>query len=124
MITRGFGWQRAAVWLGLALAATAAVRWKASPLAALAGFFAIPMLGGVVNYPKPRTPELAELASWARGRPRRTPSFVFPDGGRGPEPGIFRAKRCVPFTWIGKAAGNWCISRIWFELVVPLAANG
>ncbi|HEY1496022.1 MAG TPA: hypothetical protein VGF49_15830, partial [Candidatus Solibacter sp.] len=63
-------WSRVALALALAaLTALGGVRW--SPAVALAAFFAIPMLGGVVNYPRLHTSELAELSAWARANTPR-----------------------------------------------------
>jgi hypothetical protein len=64
-------------------------------------FFLIPALGKVQNYPKSNTPELAELARWARSSTPRQSVFLFPDADRGLDPGIFRAEalRAVYVDW-------------------------
>jgi len=101
VITEGFTWRHAAVVLGLAALATAAVALKMAPVAGLAAFFAVPMLGGVVLYPHLHTPELAGLSQWARSAAPRDAVFLFPDAGRSLEPGIFRAEalRAVYVDW-------------------------
>uniref|UniRef100_Q026B0 DUF6798 domain-containing protein n=1 Tax=Solibacter usitatus (strain Ellin6076) TaxID=234267 RepID=Q026B0_SOLUE len=101
-------WSRIALALALAaLTALAGVRW--SPAVALAAFFAIPMLGGVVNYPRLHTPELAELSAWARANTSRDAVFLFPDINKGLAPGIFRsdALRAVFVDWKGGGQVNY-----------------
>jgi hypothetical protein len=101
-------WNR--VVLALALGALAALAvWRTprfAPVAAVAAFFAIPTLGGVVNYPHLHTPELAQLSAWARASTPQDAVFLFPDAARGLEPGIFRteALRAVYVDW--KAGGQ------------------
>jgi hypothetical protein len=96
--------------LALALAAlTALAVWRTprfAPLAAAAAFFAIPMLGGVVNYPHLHAPELSQLSAWARAATPPDAVFLFPDAARGLDPGIFRteAQRAVYVDW--KAGGQ------------------
>jgi hypothetical protein len=113
--------RRIAVAIGLA-ALTAAL-WRISPkwpaAAAAVGMFAIPMLGGVVNYPRAHTPELAQLSEWAR---RSTPIdavFLFPDLGRDLEPGIFRAEalRAVYVDWKGGGQVNYLrdFAPVWWQ---------
>jgi hypothetical protein len=101
-------WNR--VVLAVALAAlTALAVWRTprfAPAAALAAFFAIPTLGGVVNYPRLHTPDLAQLSAWARASTPQDAIFLFPDAARGLDPGIFRAEalRAVYVDW--KAGGQ------------------
>jgi len=103
-----FAWNR--VVLAVALAAlTALAVWRTprfAPVAALAAFFAIPTLGGVVNYPQLHTPELAQLSAWARASTPQDAVFLFPDAAHGLDPGIFRAEalRAVYIDW--KAGGQ------------------
>jgi hypothetical protein len=109
--TEAFPWQRVAVWLALA-SLTAVAVWKLprwAPLAALAAFFAIPLLGGVVNYPSLRNPELAAVSDWARSSTPRDAVFLFADAGRGLDPGIFRsdALRAVYVDWKGGGQVNY-----------------
>ena len=96
----------------LALSAAArSRRWSAPALAAaaLAGFFVIPTLGRVENYPRMHTPELAELSSWARQATARDAVFLFPDAGIGGAPGIFRAEalRAIYVDWKGGGQVNY-----------------
>ena len=101
-------WSRIALALALAaLTALAGVRW--SPAVALAAFFAIPILGGVVNYPRLHTPELAELSAWARASTSRDAVFLFPDVNKGLAPGIFRTEslRAVYVDWKGGGQVNY-----------------
>jgi hypothetical protein len=88
---------RMAAILAVGLAALTTV---ARPLA-LAAFFVIPWLGGVVNYPRLHTPELAQLSEWARASTPLDAVFVFPDAGRTLYPGIFRSEalRAVYVDW-------------------------
>jgi hypothetical protein len=101
VITEGFTWRQGAVLVGLAALATAAMALKLAPAAGLAAFFAVPMLGGVVPYPHPQTPELAALAQWARTATPTDAVFLFPDAGQSPEPGVFRSKalRAIYVDW-------------------------
>jgi len=108
VVTAPFAWNRIALVLALA-ALTALAVWRTprfAPLAAVAAFFAIPTLGGVVNYPHLHTPELAQLSAWARASTPRDAVFLFPDAARGLDPGIFRAEalRAVYVDW--KAGGQ------------------
>ena len=86
-------------------------RWSAPALAAaaLAGFFVLPTLGKVENYPRMHTPELAELSSWARQATARDAVFLFPDAGIGGASGIFRAEalRAIYVDWKGGGQVNY-----------------
>ena len=75
----------------------------------IAAFFAIPILGGIVNYPKLHTPELAQLAAWARNSTPADAVFLFPDAGHALDPGIFRAEslRSVYVDWKGGGQVNY-----------------
>jgi hypothetical protein len=110
-VTKDWSIERTAVLLGLALGTTALfLRAPAfAPFAALIAFFAIPILGGVVNYPKLRTPALDELSNWARSSTPRDAVFLFPDAGRHLEPGVFRAEalRAVYVDWKGGGQVNY-----------------
>ncbi len=112
VLTGPFIWNRVA--LAVVLAAVTAfagslagIRW--APAAALAAFFAIPLVGGVVNYPQLHTPALAELSAWARANTRRDAVFVFPGWNRDLAPGIFRseAMRAVYVDWKGGGQVNY-----------------
>lgn len=108
-------WRRIAVVLVLgALAAGAcSIRGRgaatATVVAALAGFFLIPSLGGVRNYPELDSPELDQLAQWARTSTPKEAVFLFPDAGRQLYPGIFRehARRAVYVDWKGGGQVNY-----------------
>jgi hypothetical protein len=106
VITDAWKWQPVLVAFGLAaLSCVGRVRG----LPALAAFFAIPILGGVVNYPKLHTPELAQLSAWARGSTPIDAVFLFPDAARGLAPGVFRAEalRAVYVDWKGGGQVNY-----------------
>jgi uncharacterized protein DUF6798 len=99
--------------VAVALATTTAAVWRGSPrwapAAALAGMLAIPMLAGVVNYPRLHTPALAELSGWAQRSTPKDAVFLFPDIGRGLEPGVFRSEalRAVYVDWKGGGQVNY-----------------
>ncbi len=110
-VARDWSIQQTAVLVALALL-TAALFGRApvfAPVAALAAFFAIPILGGVVNYPKLRTPALDGLITWAQSSTPRDAVFLFPDAGRHLEPGIFRSEalRAVYADWKGGGQVNY-----------------
>jgi hypothetical protein len=104
--------RRALVVLGLGAATAAACAFTAAivPLAvALAAFFAVPVLGGIVNYPHLHTPELAQLSEWARNSTPRGAVFHFPEARRQLDPGIFRSEalRAVYVDWKGGGQVNY-----------------
>jgi hypothetical protein len=108
LLTGPIVWSRAGLALALAaLTALAGIRW--SPVVAVAAFFAIPVLGGVVNYPRLHTPDLAQLSAWARANTGRDAVFVFPGSNRSLAPGIFRseARRAVYVDWKGGGQVNY-----------------
>ena len=108
LLTGPFVWNRIGLALALAaLTALAGIRW--TPAVAVAAFFAIPMLGGVVNYPHLHTPDLAQLSAWARANTDRDAVFVFPGAGRSLAPGIFRSEalRAVYVDWKGGGQVNY-----------------
>jgi len=111
VLTAPFAWNQ--VVLDVALAAlTALAVWRTprfAPAAALAAFFAIPTLGGVVNYPHLHTPELAQLSAWARASTPQDAVFLFPDAARGLDPGIFRSEalRAVYVDWKSGGQANY-----------------
>lgn len=94
-------WRHAAVAIGLAALACVAVTWKFAPVAGLAAFAAVPLIGGVVNYPRLHTPQLERLVAWARASTPPDTVFLFPEAGRSTEPGIFRvqAERALYVDW-------------------------
>lgn len=97
----------------IGLAGLTLALWRISPrlapAAALVGMFAIPGLAGVVFYPKLHTPELTSLSAWARQSTQKDAVFLFPDIGRGLEPGVFRAEalRSVYVDWKGGGQMNY-----------------
>jgi hypothetical protein len=108
VLTGPFVWSR--VGLSLALASlTALAGIRLAPGVAVAAFFAIPLLGGVVNYPQLHTPDLAQLSAWARANTRRDSVFVFPGVNRSLAPGIFRSEalRAVYVDWKGGGQVNY-----------------
>lgn len=103
VLTEPWAWRGAAVAAILAIASA----WRRAALpVALAAFVALPVAAGVVNYPRLRTPELAQVSAWARNSTSKDAVFLFPDVRRGVEPGIFRAEalRAVYVDW--KAGGQ------------------
>ena len=100
-------WNR--ILLAVALAALTALAARFAPVVAVLAFFAIPTLGGVVNYPHLHTPELAQLSAWARASTPQDAVFLFPDAARGLDPGIFRAEalRAVYVDWKSGGQANY-----------------
>lgn len=103
-------WNRAGVIIVLTLVTVAAMRvmqsgsrWArvAASAAILVPFFLIPTWGKVENYPALHTPELEQLAQWARTSTARDAVFLFADAGQDLAPGIFRAEslRAVYVDW-------------------------
>jgi hypothetical protein len=111
-------WNRAGVILALVLLTTAAIwtaqaafRWSrlAVTAAAAAPFFLIPLWGGMENYPALHTPEMEQLAHWARTSTPKDALFLFPDAKESLDPGIFRAEalRAVYVDWKGGGQVNF-----------------
>jgi hypothetical protein len=114
VFTQKYALRTLAVTVGLAALAWLAVRLSAkrggvSLALGLAAFFVIPGIGGVVNYPAPRTPELAQLSAWARASTPPDAVFLFADSGRSPDSGIFRAEavRAIYVDWKGGGQANY-----------------
>jgi hypothetical protein len=107
LVTGPYDARRIAVCAALAVTTAAACKYAWIP--ALAAFFAIPWLGGVVNYPHLHTPELAQLSTWARTSTPKDAVFLFPDAGRALYPGIFRSEalRAVYVDWKGGGQVNY-----------------
>jgi small basic protein len=85
--------EKLAVILVLAAIAVLAVRFPAITVAAaVLPFVLIPTLGKVRNYPDPITPELNQLADWARTNTPKDSMFQFADVGQGQDPGVFRVR--------------------------------
>lgn len=107
VIGRPWNWQMLELFAGFAIVTTLAV-WLASRTrgvtlvaAALLPFVAIPASGLVRNYRQIETPELNQVAAWARANTPVPSLFLFPDSGTGLEPGIFRvrAQRALYTDW-------------------------
>ena len=103
-------WNRVGVVITLALITAAAIRimqagsrWaRVGALAViLAPIFLIPTWGKVTNYPALHTPELEQLAAWARASTPRDGVYLFADAGQDLAPGIFRAEalRAIFVDW-------------------------
>ncbi|HEV3197116.1 MAG TPA: DUF6798 domain-containing protein, partial [Bryobacteraceae bacterium] len=111
VITAPLPLRRAALVLVLAALTVLASRidWRLAPAAAVAAFFAIPLVGGVVNYPRLHTAELAQLSEWARSSTPQDSVFLFPDAGHALYPGIFRSEalRAVYIDWKGGGQVNY-----------------
>jgi len=100
-------WRRAAVCLALGAGTTLAGRF--APAVALVAFLAIPIAGGVQNYPHLHTPELEQLSNWASSSTPKDAVFLFPDSGRSLDPGLFRteALRAIYVDWKGGGQINF-----------------
>jgi hypothetical protein len=130
LFTQAFPWRRLAVVVGMAAGTALLVSRtpRYAPVAALAAFFAIPALGGVVNYPNLHTRELAELSGWARSHTPRDAVFLFADVPRSYDPGVFRAEalRAVYVDWKGGGQVNYLrafADQWWFRWQNTLAAR-
>jgi hypothetical protein len=106
VFTQSYPVRTLAVTAGLAALAWLAIRLSGrrggvSLALGLAAFFVLPGLGGVVNYPAPHTPELAQLSAWARASTPPDAVFLFADAGRSLDSGIFRAEavRAIYVDW-------------------------
>ncbi len=88
--------------------ATALARQYGVVMAA-ASYFAIPWLCGTVNYPRIQTPQLSQLAGWARSSTPKDSVFLFPGAGRSLVPGVFRSEalRAVYVDWKGGGQVNY-----------------
>lgn len=69
-------------------------------------YFAIPILGGVRNYPRLHTPEITALATYANANTQKDAMFLFPDAGKELYPGLFRAEAVRPVYVDWKAGGQ------------------
>ena len=121
VVTEPWTWKPVLVVLGLA-ALSCVGRVRGLPV--LAAFFAIPMLGGVVNYPKLHTPELAQLSEWARSSTPVDSVFLFPDAGARPGAGHLSRRGVTRGVCRleGRRAGQLS-ARVRRAVVVPLAAD-
>ncbi len=78
-------------------------------MAALGAYFAVPLIGGVRNYPALWNPNIVDLARWARTSSDRNAVFLFPYAGKDLHPGMFRAQaqRAVYVDWKGGGQVNY-----------------
>lgn len=76
--------------------------------AALLPYFLLPTWGKVANYKFVDTPDIAELAQWARTNTPQEAMFLFPDLAKDPAGSIFRARslRAVYVDWKGGGQVN------------------
>jgi hypothetical protein len=114
VFTQSYAVRTLAVTMGLAALAWLAIRLSGrragvSLALGLAAFFAIPGIGGVVNYPASHNPELAQLSAWARASTPPDAVFLFADAGRSGDSGIFRAEavRAIYVDWKGGGQVNY-----------------
>jgi hypothetical protein len=100
-------WWLAAILAGL-LVAAGRYGWMSAP-GAIAGYFAIPLLAHVVNYPTVHTPELRGIAAWAAQSTPKDAVFVFPRAGKRPDAGVFRSEalRAIYVDWKGGGQVNY-----------------
>ena len=108
LLTGPFVWSRVNLAIALAaVTALAGIRW--APVVALAAFFLIPALGGVVNYPQLHTADLARALRLGARTTGRDAVFVFPGANRSLAPGIFRSEalRAVYADWKGGGQVNY-----------------
>jgi hypothetical protein len=97
-------------------------------IAIILPYFAIPLVGGVRNYPRIETPELRALADYARARTSKDAMFLFPDAGKALYPGMFRAEavRSVYVDWKAGGQVNYfrSLAEEWWERWQATMAGG
>jgi len=84
-------------------------RWpRLAAVAAMAAFLVIPRVGRLELHPKLHSPELDDLAAWARASTAKDDVFLFADAGRRLEPGVFRARalRALYVDWKSGGQAN------------------
>jgi hypothetical protein len=108
LLRNSLAWRQLAVWVVLAVIAGLATtffnrNWlrAISLLVPAAAVFALPILARVSTPPKLSVGPITELAQWARKTTWGSAMFLFPDAGRSPFPGIFRAlsERAIYVDW-------------------------
>jgi len=109
VVTDPYSVRRVAVLLTAAGLCVVAMRVRVAPLAGAAALLLIPFAGRVVNYAKPDTTQLLQLAGWAMHSTPRDAVFLFPDAGRSLALGVFRceALRTVYVDWKGGGQVNF-----------------
>jgi hypothetical protein len=96
-------------------------RWcaAAAALAALVPFYALPQWAKVRNYGRLGGADMDRLISWAGSATARDAMFLFPDAGRGLDPGLFRAKarRALYVDWKSGGQANFeeSFAREWWS---------
>lgn len=96
--------------VALTLAAAFAVRAKMAPVFAPLVFWIVPYFAGVHNYRiDVHTPQLAQVAEWARANTPPDAVFLFADAKRSLEPGVFRARslRSLYVDWKSGGQANY-----------------
>jgi hypothetical protein len=100
----------------------ACVVYRHSPapfFAAASLFFILPFVAHVETYPVLHSPELDDLAKWARESTTKDSLFQFADIGRGLEPGVFRARavRALYADWKAGGQANFLeqFAKLWSE---------
>ncbi|MDX1982074.1 MAG: DUF6798 domain-containing protein [Bryobacteraceae bacterium] len=99
--------------LGVAASLLVSLRGRAGGAALMAAavmpYLAIPNLAGIRNYPDLHTPEIYDLAAWAKRETPKDAVFLFPDAAKSLHPGIFRANalRAVYVDWKGGGQVNY-----------------
>jgi hypothetical protein len=119
---------RALLVVGLAVAAAFSVRavsrWRFPARAliaatALGAFLLVPVWGDTPRRLVLDTPAMREMVDWARQDTAPNAVFLFPDAGRGFEPGVFRydARRALYVDWKGGGQVNFLedLAQIWWE---------
>jgi hypothetical protein len=108
-----------AVGAGIALLTAGAARVPWLTPVALAAMLWLPPAAGIRNYKPLETPELIQLAEWAKGKTPQSAVFLFADNGRTNEPGWFRAcsLRMVYVDWKGGGQVNYYefFAREWWD---------
>jgi hypothetical protein len=108
LLRSGLAWRQFAVWIVLAAIAGLAItflnrnRLRAiSLLAPAAAVFALPVLARVSTPPQLDMTSITSLSAWAKKNTWGSSMFLFPDAGRSPFPGIFRAlsERALYVDW-------------------------
>jgi hypothetical protein len=115
-------WTLWRVLLALAMAVCLVLMLRAPRIAwalAIVPAIVISLAGGVRNYPPLHTPELDELAGWARQNTSNDAVFQFVGVGRGLQPGVFRARslRALYTDWKSGGQVNFhpAFAELWRE---------
>jgi hypothetical protein len=96
-------------------------RWSAAALAlaALVPFYALPQWAKVRNYGRLGGADMDRLVAWVGSSTAHDSMFLFPDAGRGLEPGLFRAqaRRALYVDWKSGGQANFeeSFAREWWS---------